>query len=97
MLVPERMRVPVPFLVMPPEPIPTLPEMVVLPEPRTSRVELDEEFIVPVMKKDFKDRNYRDIVGAAETILMTLEWEGINPYIVYELFKNFRPYVPVEF
>ena len=28
---------------------------------------------------------------------MTLEWEGINPYKVYELFKNFRPYVPVEF
>jgi hypothetical protein len=29
--------------------------------------------------------------------LTTLEWEGINPYKVYELFKNFRPYVPVEF
>ncbi len=26
-----------------------------------------------------------------------LEWQGINPYKVYELFKNFRPYVPVEF
>ncbi len=26
-----------------------------------------------------------------------LEWEGINPYKVYELFKNFRPYVPVEY
>ncbi len=26
-----------------------------------------------------------------------MEWEGINPYIVYELFKNFRPYAPVEF
>ena len=29
--------------------------------------------------------------------MRTLEWEGINPYKVYELFKNFRPYVPVEF
>ena len=56
-----------------------------------------EEFIVPVMKKDFKDRNYQEIVDAAETKLTTLEWEGINPYKVYELFKNFRPYVPVEF
>ena len=26
-----------------------------------------------------------------------LEWEGINPYKVHELFKNFRPYVPVEY
>jgi hypothetical protein len=50
-----------------------------------------------VMKKDFKDRNYQEIVDAPETKLTTLEWEGINPYKVYELFKNFRPYVPVEF
>ena len=56
-----------------------------------------EEFIVPIMKKDFKDLDYREIVDAAETKLTTLEWEGINPYKVYELFKNFRPYVPVEF
>ena len=52
---------------------------------------------MPVMKKDFKDRNYQEIVDAAETKLTTLEWEGINPYKVYELFKNFRPYVPVQF
>jgi hypothetical protein len=26
-----------------------------------------------------------------------LEWEGINPYKVYEMFKIFRPYVPVEY
>jgi hypothetical protein len=56
-----------------------------------------EEFIVLVMKKDFKDRNYPDIVDTAETKSRTLEWEGINSYKVYELFKNFRPYVPVEF
>ncbi len=28
---------------------------------------------------------------------MTFERDGINPYKVYELFKNFRSYVPVEF
>ena len=52
---------------------------------------------MPVMKKAFKDCNYQEIVDAAETKLTMLEWEGINPYKVYELFKNFRPYVPVEF
>ncbi len=26
-----------------------------------------------------------------------LEFEGINPDKVYELFKHYRPYVPVEF
>ena len=56
-----------------------------------------EEFIVPIMKKDFKNCLYREIVDAAETEFRMLEWEGINPYKVYELFKNFRPYVPVEF
>jgi hypothetical protein len=36
------------------------------------------------MKKDFKDRNYREIVDAEETKFTTLvEWEGINPYKVY--------------
>ena len=52
---------------------------------------------MPIMKNQFKDLDYREIVDLAETKLMTLEWEGINPYKVYELFKNFRPYVPVEF
>jgi hypothetical protein len=56
-----------------------------------------EEFIVLVMKKDFKDCNYPDIADTAETKSRTLEWEGINFYKFYELFKNFRPYVPVEF
>ena len=56
-----------------------------------------KEFIVPIMKKDFKDLDYREIVDAAVTKLTMLEWEGINPYKAYELFKNFRPYVPVEF
>jgi hypothetical protein len=29
--------------------------------------------------------------------LRTLEWEGIKPYKVYELFQKFRPFIPVEF
>ncbi len=29
--------------------------------------------------------------------LKTLEFEGINPYKVYKLFKHYRPYVPVEY
>jgi hypothetical protein len=33
----------------------------------------------------------------AQRELTRLEFEGINPYKVYELFKHYRPYVPVEF
>ena len=29
--------------------------------------------------------------------MKTLEFEGINPYKVYELFKHYRPYVPIEY
>ena len=32
----------------------------------------------------------------AERELTTLEFERINPYKVYELFKHYKPYVPVE-
>jgi hypothetical protein len=33
----------------------------------------------------------------AQRELTQLEFEGINPCKVYELFKHYRPYVPVEY
>ncbi len=56
-----------------------------------------KESIISIMQRQFFDLSYRQAVEIAESKLRTLEWEGVNPYRVYELFKNFRPYVPVEF
>ena len=33
----------------------------------------------------------------AQRELMWLEFEGINPYKIYELYKHYQPYVPIEF
>lgn len=59
-------------------------------------VRLNEEYIVHIGKKGFKDMSFQDIIKHREDQLTLLEWEGLNPYKAYELFKNFRPYVPVE-
>ena len=55
-----------------------------------------QDFILTIGKKELEDLPYQDIIKCGEEELKPLEWEGINPYKVYEMFKNFRPYVPVE-
>jgi hypothetical protein len=58
--------------------------------------DLHEEYIVHIGKKGFKDMTFQDMIDHGEDQLMQIECEGLNPYKAYELFKNFRPYVPVE-
>ena len=57
---------------------------------------LHQEFIYTVGKRGFEDISYQEMIKRAEEELKPLEWEGINPYKAYEMFKNFRLYVPVE-
>ena len=58
---------------------------------------LHQEITYPILKKDFKYLTHREVIEHGNEELRMLEWQGINPYKVYELFKNFRPFVPVEF
>ena len=39
---------------------------------------------------------YTQVDELVQGELMQLEFEGINLYKVYELYKHYRPYVPVE-
>jgi hypothetical protein len=39
-----------------------------------------QEFIFPIMKKDFKYLTHREVVEHGKEELKTLEWEGINPH-----------------
>ena len=57
---------------------------------------LHQDFTYPIMKKDFKYLTHREVVERGKEELRMLEWERINPYKVYELFKNVRLYVPVN-
>jgi hypothetical protein len=58
---------------------------------------LHQDFTHPILKKDFKYLTHREVVERGNKELRMLEWEGINHYMVYELFKNFKQYVPVEY
>ena len=58
--------------------------------------DLHQEYIYHIGKKGFKDMAFQDIIDHGEDQLTQIECEGLNPYKAYELFKNFRPYVPVE-
>ncbi len=39
---------------------------------------------------------YTQVDKLEQRELMQLEFDGINPYKVYEFYKHYRPYVPVE-
>jgi hypothetical protein len=58
---------------------------------------LDDYSILRILQRQFFDLTYPQALEIAADQLKTLEFEGINPYKVYELFKHYRPYVPVEF
>ena len=40
---------------------------------------------------------YTQVYELPQRELTRLEFEGINPYKINELYKHYRPYVPVEF
>jgi hypothetical protein len=58
---------------------------------------LHQDFTCLIMKKGFKYLTHQEVVERGKEELRMLEREEINPYKVYKLFKNFRPYVPVEY
>ena len=50
-----------------------------------------------IFKKQIVSLSNSQVNELARRQLKRLEFEGINPYKVYELFKHYRPYVPVEY
>ena len=56
-----------------------------------------QEFILQIGKKYMYSLTHTQVYELAQRELTWLEFEGINPYKVYELYKHYRPYVRVEF
>ena len=56
-----------------------------------------EELVCRIFKIHMNSLSYTQVEELAQRELTQLEFEGINPYKVYELFKQYRPYVPVEY
>jgi hypothetical protein len=53
--------------------------------------------ILRIMQRQVFDLTYPQALEIAADQLKTLEFEGINPYKFYKLFKHYRPYVPVKY
>ena len=64
---------------------------------RQSALPQHQEFIFRIGKKYFDSLTHTQVYELAQRELTRLEFDGINPYKVYELYKHYRPYVPVEF
>jgi hypothetical protein len=64
---------------------------------RQSVLPQHEELVCQIFKKHMNSLSNTQVEELAQRELTQLEFEGINPYKVYELFKHYRPYVPVEF
>jgi hypothetical protein len=58
---------------------------------------LHQEIILRVFKKNMDSLSNTQVQDYAQGELAQLEFDGINPYKVYELFKHYRPYVPIEY
>ena len=56
---------------------------------------LHQEIILQVFKKHMNSLSCAPVEEYAQGELTQLEFEGINPYQVYELFKHYRPYILV--
>ncbi len=56
-----------------------------------------QESILQIFKKQIESLSNSHVNKLVQRELTRLEFDGINPYKVYELFKHYRPYVPVEF
>ncbi len=52
--------------------------------------DLNEEYIVHIGKKGFKDMSFQDIIQHREDQLKLLEWEGLNPYKAYEPMSSLK-------
>jgi hypothetical protein len=56
-----------------------------------------EETFVCLWKTHWKDVSQRELIEYAERVLMPIPCLGLNPYKMVEMWKNYRPVIPVEY
>jgi hypothetical protein len=64
---------------------------------RQSNLPEHEEFVLKLGKKYTEGMSYAKIVGHTDQVLAPIPHVGLNPYKQVEMFKNYRPNIPVEF
>jgi hypothetical protein len=56
-----------------------------------------QEYILRIRKKNWAKVGRTEMIEYAEKVLKPIMCVGLNPYKMVEMFKNYRPLVPVEF
>jgi hypothetical protein len=64
---------------------------------KSNLVEHQEEYILRLRKKNWATVGRTEMIEYAEKVLKPIMCVGLNPYMMVEMFKNYRPVVPVEF
>ena len=64
---------------------------------RKSNLVEHQEYILPIRKKNWATVGRTEMIVYAEKVLKPIKCVGLNPYKMVEMFKNYRPVVPVEF
>ena len=64
---------------------------------RQSNLLEHEETLVRLRKTNWKDAELRELTEYAERVLTPIKCDGLNPYKMVEMWKNYRPVIPVEY
>jgi hypothetical protein len=65
---------------------------------RQSNLPEHQEFVFYLQKSDTWDgMMHSDIVEHPESVLVTITCAGMNLYKIVEMWKNYRPNVPIEY
>ena len=64
---------------------------------RKSNLVEHQEYILRIWKKNWAKVGRTEMIEYAEKVLKPIKCVGLNSYKMVEMFKNYRPVVPVEF
>jgi hypothetical protein len=64
---------------------------------RQSNLSEHAEYCVCLRKKNWKDVGREEMLAYAEKMLRPIKCDGLNPYKMVEMWKNYRPVIPVEY
>ena len=64
---------------------------------RKSALEHNNEFIIRVLKQQYQHESRARMLEFADEVLVPIECMGVNPYKAVEMFKNYRPIVPIHY
>ena len=56
-----------------------------------------KEVFVCLRKRNWNDANIDDLRVYAEKVLNSIPCESLNPYKMVEMWKNYRPAIPIEY